>query len=61
MEEMPAREAQYGEPSFPLSLATQRALAARGVSRMFSHQAAALDHVLAGRHTVIATSTASGK
>jgi DEAD/DEAH box helicase domain-containing protein len=33
----------------------------RGIERLFSHQAAALENVLAGRHTVVATPTASGK
>lgn len=33
----------------------------RGIERLFSHQAEALEHVLAGRHTVVATPTASGK
>ncbi|MCP5151606.1 MAG: DEAD/DEAH box helicase [Ectothiorhodospiraceae bacterium] len=37
------------------------ALAARGVERLWSHQREAWDHVRAGRHTVIATPTASGK
>lgn len=33
----------------------------RGIERLFSHQAEALENVLAGRHTVVATPTASGK
>jgi DEAD/DEAH box helicase domain-containing protein len=33
----------------------------RGIERLFSHQAEALDNVLRGRHTVVATPTASGK
>ena len=40
---------------------TLRALQSRGVSRLFRHQAEAIDAVTAGRHTVVATSTASGK
>ena len=36
-------------------------LAARGVSRLYSHQAEAFDHIQAGRHVVIVTPTASGK
>ena len=37
------------------------ALNARGVSRLYSHQREAWDHVRAGRHTVVVTPTASGK
>ena len=33
----------------------------RGIERLFSHQAEALENVLQGRHTVVATPTASGK
>ncbi|MFO7884192.1 MAG: DEAD/DEAH box helicase, partial [Desulfobacteraceae bacterium] len=32
-----------------------------GIDRLFVHQKKAMDHILAGRHTIIATSTASGK
>ncbi|MFO7885072.1 MAG: DEAD/DEAH box helicase, partial [Desulfobacteraceae bacterium] len=31
------------------------------IDRLFVHQKKAMDHILAGRHTIIATSTASGK
>src|SRR3954469_12729562 len=37
------------------------ALAARGIDRLYTHQAAAFGHVLAGRHVVTVTPTASGK
>ncbi|MFH2108341.1 MAG: DEAD/DEAH box helicase [Chrysiogenia bacterium] len=33
----------------------------RGIERLFSHQAGALENILQGRHTVVATPTASGK
>ena len=33
----------------------------RGIERLFSHQAEALENVLQGRNTVVATPTASGK
>jgi DEAD/DEAH box helicase domain-containing protein len=36
-------------------------LANRGVTRLYSHQAEAFDHIQAGRHVVIVTPTASGK
>jgi DEAD/DEAH box helicase domain-containing protein len=38
-----------------------RALASRGVEQLYTHQAQAIEHALAGRHTVVITPTASGK
>lgn len=38
-EQLPAREPRYREPGQPLSAAARRALAARGISRLFEHQA----------------------
>jgi len=55
------REAQYGEPVRPLSRAVVEMLAARGMERLFSHQALACSLARAGRHVVSATPTASGK
>ncbi len=37
------------------------ALASRGLDRLYTHQAEAIEHVLAGRNVVITTPTASGK
>src|SRR5262245_15968433 len=37
------------------------ALGARGIERLYTHQALAFDHVLAGRNVVTVTPTASGK
>ena len=37
------------------------ALAARGIEQLYTHQAEAFDHVLAGRNVVTITPTASGK
>jgi ATP-dependent helicase YprA (DUF1998 family) len=37
------------------------ALRSRGVASLFCHQAEAIAHLTQGRHTVVATSTASGK
>ena len=36
-------------------------LAARGIDQLYTHQAAAIEHTLAGRNVVITTPTASGK
>jgi DEAD/DEAH box helicase domain-containing protein len=38
-----------------------RALSARGIEQLYTHQAAAIAHVLAGRNVVTITPTASGK
>ncbi len=48
IEQIPARAARYGEPARPLSAPVQTALTARGITRLFSHQAEALNAVLAG-------------
>jgi DEAD/DEAH box helicase domain-containing protein len=37
------------------------ALAARGIEQLYSHQAEAVSHAMAGRHVVVTTPTASGK
>jgi DEAD/DEAH box helicase domain-containing protein len=36
-------------------------LAAMGIDRLYAHQVCSIDHIRAGRHTVAATPTASGK
>src|SRR5262245_14938335 len=58
---LPASAARYAP--FPAALDTrlQEALAARGISQFYTHQAEAVDHALAGRHVVVVTPTASGK
>ena len=61
-EHLPSRAARFTQPSSYMCMAVQRALALRGSSRMFSHQAEAVDSIISRRqHTVIATATASGK
>ena len=61
MEDIPARQPQYALPSVPLSEPVQAALQARNITQMFTHQAKAIDTVLAGKNVVVSTSTASGK
>jgi DEAD/DEAH box helicase domain-containing protein len=58
---LPAVAAQYAP--FPAALDRRliAGLQARGISELYSHQAAAIDHALAGRHVVVITPTASGK
>lgn len=60
-EVIPAREAVYGELSSPLPRALREALGKLGIERLYSHQAEAIARIRRGEHTVIVTSTASGK
>ncbi len=48
---------------FPAALdgRLKQALQSRGIDRLYTHQADAIDHALAGRHVVVVTPTASGK
>ncbi len=59
--EVPAREARYADPARPLAPSIQAMLAARGITRLYSHQAHALDLAREGRDLVVVTGTASGK
>ncbi|MDQ3870962.1 MAG: DEAD/DEAH box helicase, partial [Chloroflexota bacterium] len=61
VEHIPARHAEFAEPERPLPAALMETLGRRGIDRLWSHQAAALDHLRAGRHVAISTGTASGK
>ncbi len=59
--ELPAREARYAPfPGAP-DTRLREALASQGITRLYTHQAAALAEVQAGRHIVVVTPTASGK
>ena len=60
-ETLPQKSAVYGE--FPLGLDTriQPLLKQRGIHRLYSHQAEAIETVLRGEDVVIVTPTASGK
>ncbi len=58
---LPAIAAQFAPfpPAFDPRLV--EALNARGIAQLYTHQAEAIDHALAGRHVVTITPTASGK
>jgi DEAD/DEAH box helicase domain-containing protein len=58
---LPAVAARYAPFPEALDERLRRALASRGVSQLYTHQAEAIDHALAGRHVVVITPTASGK
>ncbi len=59
--QFPPREASYGEPSVHLSQAVQERLHTLGTSRLFSHQATAIELALAGKDCMVVTGTGSGK
>src|SRR6058998_877204 len=58
---LPAVAAQYAPFPDGLDDRLTQALASRGVEQLYTHQAEAIEHALAGRHTVVITPTASGK
>ena len=57
----PAIAARYADLPAGLHPGLTKALAARGVERLYSHQRAVWDLVRSGHHVVVATPTASGK
>ena len=58
---VPPRDGVYAELPADLDPRLVRALRARGIDRLYLHQSQAWKQVRAGRHTVVATPTASGK
>ncbi|MEZ4719565.1 MAG: DEAD/DEAH box helicase [Caldilineaceae bacterium] len=58
---LPARPAQFAPMPDALHPRLRQALAARGITRLYSHQADAIDAALAGQDVVVVTPTASGK
>ncbi|MEA2682835.1 MAG: box helicase protein [Chloroflexota bacterium] len=58
---IPGRTAAYEEIPAGVPARLRQTLAARGMSRLYSHQAEAYAAASTGRHTVVVTPTASGK
>ncbi len=58
---LPEREPVWAELSPPVATPVAQALERMGIQRLYSHQAAALAAVRAGRHVMVTTGTASGK
>jgi DEAD/DEAH box helicase domain-containing protein len=58
---LPAVAAQYAAFPEALDARLTRALATRGIGEVYTHQAEAIAHALAGRNVVVITPTASGK
>lgn len=58
----PAREAQFDDPSPPLSPVIQDALRrSHGINRLYKHQVLALSAFQCRKHVVVSTGTSSGK
>ena len=57
----PAREAQWAEFPAWIRMELAEAYAAKGIRRLYTHQAAAAEAVHAGKNIVVVTPTASGK
>jgi DEAD/DEAH box helicase domain-containing protein len=58
---LPPLEARYAPFGEHLESRLCNVLRQRGVDRLYTHQAVAIEHALAGRHVVVTTPTASGK
>jgi DEAD/DEAH box helicase domain-containing protein len=58
---LPAAAARFAPFPTGLEDRLKAALAVRGVTQLYTHQVAAIEHALAGRHVVVTTPTASGK
>ncbi len=61
VKELPSCEAVYGEVEPPLLPVMRELLQKRGIDKLYSHQAQAVNAIRNGLHTVIVTGTASGK
>ena len=58
---IPARPACYGALERPLHPGLQAKLEAQGITRLFAHQAEAVNAARDGEHVTVVTATASGK
>ena len=61
MNDLPERKSVHAETTAGLHPSVATALERRGIDKLYSHQATAIDHVRDGRSVVIVTGTASGK
>lgn len=59
--ELPQVPARFAEVSQPWPEPIRLLLQGLGLTRLYAHQAEAMDHIRSGHHTVISTATASGK
>ncbi|MEW5974434.1 MAG: DEAD/DEAH box helicase [Acidobacteriota bacterium] len=61
VEHIPARDAILADFPDGLNPLVREVLRQRGIERLYCHQAAAIEKVVAGKHVVVVTPTASGK
>ena len=61
IERIPARQALYGEWPAKLDPRLRDALQKRGIEKLYTHQARAVEAALEGKNVVVVTPTASGK
>ena len=61
VERVPSRPAHHADPSEPLPPSLTARLGDDGIAQLYTHQAAAVDAVASGHHTVVVAGTASGK
>lgn len=59
--EAEGRKARFADLQRPLHPAVEAALRSRGIGRLYSHQAEAIDRIRAGENVLVVTGTASGK
>src|SRR5208282_3385259 len=57
----PAREGEFADIPQNVAPVLRKALEARGIPRLYTHQAEAFEHCTAGKNVVVVTPTASGK
>ena len=61
IEHIPPQDATFSELDRPLSSTLKTRLESLGISRLYSHQAEAVNAILTGKNVIIATPSASGK
>ncbi|MBI2835776.1 MAG: DEAD/DEAH box helicase [Acidobacteria bacterium] len=61
IERLPPASAEFAPFPDAVDPRLRAALAARGITQLYVHQAQAIAHAIAGRHVVLVTPTASGK
>src|SRR4030042_1208442 len=61
IEHIAPRRPSYGKLDEPLAPVLQGCLDAAGLSRLYFHQAQAVNHVRAGKNVMVSTFSASGK
>jgi DEAD/DEAH box helicase domain-containing protein len=60
-EVLPERAARFGDLTAPLPEEVRQRIEARGIERLYAHQAEAINRLRGGESVVVATGTASGK